>query len=86
MIELAVRDEGSDADDRMVDVLRKLVADRLADFYVGLADKIVGGRKPAEVGYSLQVPDDDVWAHASRMSTVTHYQVSRRLEIAISLR
>jgi hypothetical protein len=64
MIGLTVRDEGSDADDRVIDVLRKLVADRLAHFYVGLANKIVGGRKPAEVGYSLQVPDNDVWLHA----------------------
>ena len=41
----------------------KLVADRLAHFHVGLADKIVGGCKPAEVGHSLQVPDDDAWFH-----------------------
>src|SRR5262249_36117059 len=62
-IDLAVSDatESSDADNRVVDVLRKLVADRLADFHVGLADKIVGCRKPAEVRHSLQVPDDDAW-------------------------
>src|SRR5262249_24911970 len=59
VIRLPMCDEGSDADDRMVDVLRKLVADRLANFYVGLADKIVGGRKPAQVGHSLQVPYDN---------------------------
>ena len=34
-----MRDEGSYADDRVVDVLRKLVADRLADLYVGLSGK-----------------------------------------------
>ena len=65
VIGLPVRDEGSDADDRVVDVLGKLVADRLADFHVGLADKIVGGCEPGEVGHSLQVPDDDAWFHAS---------------------
>jgi hypothetical protein len=37
----------------MVDVFRKFVADRLADFHVGLADEIVGGREPAEVGHGL---------------------------------
>ena len=30
------------------------------------ADKIVGGREPAEVGHSLQVPDEDAWLHAGR--------------------
>jgi hypothetical protein len=63
-----MRDEGSDADDRVINVLRKLVADRLADFYVGLADKIVGGRKPGDVGHGLQVPHDDAWFHAGRIS------------------
>jgi hypothetical protein len=46
VIGLPVCDEGSNADNRVVDVLGKFIADRLADFYVGLADKIVGGRKP----------------------------------------
>src|SRR5262245_2531177 len=63
MIELPVCDEGSDADDRVVDVLREFVADGLADFHVGLADKVVGGCEPAEVGHSLQVPDDDARFH-----------------------
>ena len=52
---------------RVVDVLRELVADSLADFHIGLADEIVGGCEPAEVGYSLQVPDDDAWFHAAGM-------------------
>jgi hypothetical protein len=59
VIGLSVRDQGSDADNRVIDVLWKLVADRLADFHVGLADQIVSGRKPGEVGHGLQVPDDD---------------------------
>src|SRR5215813_9132264 len=42
----------------------ELVADCLADLHVGLADKIVGGGEPAEVGHSLQVPDDDARFHA----------------------
>jgi anti-sigma factor ChrR (cupin superfamily) len=46
VIALAVCDKCSDADDRVVDVLRELVADRLADLYVGLADEIVSGREP----------------------------------------
>src|SRR5262249_49490347 len=63
MVGLAVRDEGADADDRVVDVLRKLVADRLPDLHVGLANEIVGRCEPAQVGHSLQVPDDDARCH-----------------------
>jgi len=36
-----------------VDVLRKFVADGLADLHVGLADKVVGSREPGEVGHCL---------------------------------
>jgi hypothetical protein len=50
VIRFPVRDEGSYADDRVVDVLRKLVADRLADLYVGLSGKVVGDRKPPRSG------------------------------------
>ena len=53
VIRLPVRDEGSDADDRVVDVLRELVADRLTDFCVGLADEIIGGCEPADVRHLL---------------------------------
>jgi hypothetical protein len=59
MIGLAVGDEGSDADDRVIDVLREFFPDRLTNFHAGLANQIVGGRKPGEVGHSLQVPDDN---------------------------
>jgi hypothetical protein len=47
VVSLSVRNESSDADNRVIDMLRKFVADRLADFHVGLANKIVGGRKPS---------------------------------------
>ena len=57
------------ADDRVVDVLRKFVANRLAHFHVGLADEVVGRREPAEVGHSLQVPHDDGWFHANKPMT-----------------
>jgi hypothetical protein len=40
-----VRDESADAHNRVVYVLRKFVADRLADFYVRLTD----GRREARV-------------------------------------
>src|SRR5262245_584086 len=48
---------------------RQLVTDGLAHFHVGLADQIIGGREPAEVGHSLQVPDDDAWFHADLSMT-----------------
>jgi hypothetical protein len=34
-------------------MLREFIAESLADFYVGLADEIVGGREPGEVGYGF---------------------------------
>jgi len=50
VILLPVRDERSDADDRVVDVLRELVADRLADFHVRLADKTLAAANPLRSG------------------------------------
>jgi hypothetical protein len=50
-----------------------------ADLHVGLADKIVSGREPAEVGYGLQVPDDDAWLHACRhLFTITIFNADCR--------
>jgi hypothetical protein len=46
MIGLAMCDECSDADDRVVDVLRKLVADGLSDLYVGLARSWAAANPP----------------------------------------
>ena len=64
---LSVRDEGAYADDRVVDVLGELVADRLADLAVGPADEVVGGCEPRDVGNGLQVPDDDASVRAHRV-------------------
>jgi hypothetical protein len=75
-VALLLQDEGTDADNRVVDVLRKSFADRLADFHVGLADKIVGGGEPAEVGHSLEVPDDDALFHAGRSVTQRRKQTN----------
>jgi hypothetical protein len=49
-------------------MLREFIANLLADFYVGLADEIMGRRKPTEVGYSLEVPHNDAWFHVGRIS------------------
>jgi hypothetical protein len=66
VIRLPMRNQCSDAHNRVVDMLGKFIANRLPDLSVGLADEIVGGREPAEVGHRLQVPDDDAWLHACR--------------------
>jgi hypothetical protein len=50
VIRLPVQDESSDTGNRVVDALREFVANRLADFDVGLTDKVVCGRVPTEVG------------------------------------
>jgi hypothetical protein len=44
VIILAPSDEGADANDRMIDVLRKLVSDSFADLFVRLAGQPVRGR------------------------------------------
>ena len=64
VIRLPVRDEGADADDRVIDVLRKLVAHRLTHFDIGPADKTVRSCEPGKVGHGFQVPDDEAWFHA----------------------
>ena len=47
-----------------VAIVRQSLADvRLAP---ESTDQIVRGREPAEVGHSLQVPDDEAWLHAGR--------------------
>ena len=65
-VALAVSDQRADAHDGVVDVLRKFVAEFLTNVRVRLADEIVGRREPSEVGYGLQVPDDNAWFHADR--------------------
>jgi hypothetical protein len=54
-----VGNQGPNAGDRVVNVLREFVADRLADFCIRLADQIVGGGKPGKVGNRFQIPHDD---------------------------
>src|SRR5262249_8521784 len=78
LVGLPVRDERSDADDRVVDVLWELVSDCLANLHVGLADKSMAGGKPAEVGHSMQIPHDDARFHADRLLTTADAPVSRR--------
>jgi hypothetical protein len=65
-----VRDESSNADDRVVDVFREFIANRLAHLHVGLADQMVGGREPGKVGHSLQVPDDKIVETSSMLACV----------------
>ena len=64
VIALPVSDQRAHAHDGVVDVLRELVAEDFTNVRIALADKIVRGREPGEVGHSLQVPDDDAWFHA----------------------
>jgi hypothetical protein len=60
-----MRDQCADADDRMVDVLGECIAYRGADFLRALAERIISSSKGADVGYCLNVPDENV-RHLSR--------------------
>lgn len=48
-------------DDRMVDVLGKLVAQLRSDFVLSFPVMTVGGCEALQVRYSLDVPYEDVW-------------------------
>ena len=53
-------DQGADANNRVVDVLGKLVAHRLADFVIGFANKVISSGKAPKIGHGFEVPDDDM--------------------------
>ena len=66
---LAMRDKRADANDRMIDVLRKLLADRFPYLIVrGGAHAFCSG-VTAKIGHGLDVPDDDV-VHGRRLAHV----------------
>ena len=54
-------DERADTDNRVVDVLWKLVAECLPDFFVRLASKTVGSSITRDIRYGFEIPYDDVW-------------------------
>jgi hypothetical protein len=60
-----VSDQRADAHDRVVDVLWESVPEKRPQLRVGLTDEAVSGCEPAQVGHSLQVPDDDGAVHGS---------------------
>jgi hypothetical protein len=51
--------QGTNADDRVIHVLRELVAHRSANFVVALAVMIIGGCKALDIGDRFDVPSDD---------------------------
>jgi hypothetical protein len=67
MIVLLMGDQRANADDRMVDVFRKLVAHCGADFLGSLIEQIISRSKTADIGYCLNVPDENMW-HVIRLA------------------
>ena len=65
MVFLPQRDQGADADDRVIDELGKLVAHLRADFVVGPSYQCIGGGEAAQVGHGLNIPDDSAGRHGS---------------------
>ena len=59
MIIVTVRDQSSDASNRMVDVLGKFIAHRLADFVIAFAIKDISRGKTAKIRNGFEVSDDD---------------------------
>jgi hypothetical protein len=62
---LSLRDQGTDADDRVIDELWKLVAHLCAGFVVEPTNQSIGGREAAQIGSGLDIPDDDAGWHGS---------------------
>ena len=58
--------QGTNADDRVIDVLRELVAHFRANFIITLAIVTVGGGEALDVGDSFDIPNDDA-AHDSNV-------------------
>jgi hypothetical protein len=58
-----MRDQGANADDRMINVFRELIADRLSNLMVGVTAQTVCGRKRLQIWHRLQIPNNDVSVH-----------------------
>ena len=56
MFILSLSDQGADADDRVIDVLGKLVAHLRAHFVLELSIQSIGGREAAQIGEWSRYP------------------------------
>jgi len=60
MINVVVRDQSADASNRVVNVLRKSLAQLRSDFVVAPAIKIIGSSETAKIRDRFEVPYDYV--------------------------
>src|SRR6266571_1711839 len=51
--------QGTNADDGVINVLGKFVAHRGANFVIAPTAKVIGGGEPLDVGDRFDIPDDD---------------------------
>jgi hypothetical protein len=63
MVTLFMSDERADTDNRVVNVLWELVAERLSDFFVQFASETVGSSITRDIRHGFEVPNDDVVGH-----------------------
>ena len=66
---VAMRDQRADADDRVIDVFRELIAYRFPHFIVRGGAHAVCRGVAAQIGHCLKIPDDDVVAHRRELCT-----------------
>src|SRR5262249_12296150 len=75
-----MRSQGTDADDRVVDMFREFVPHCGPNVSIGLAVMPIGGGKALQVRSRLNVPDDDAGAHNPSFNRVgLHESMSIRL-------
>jgi len=66
LIILLMRDQRADANDLVIDVFRRLVAHCPAHFVGQFTEQVISKRKPADIGYCLNISCDHVW-HVTRL-------------------
>ena len=76
MVTLFMSDECADTDNRVVDVLWKLVAEGLSDFFVRFSGETIGSSITRNIGHGFKVPDDDVVGHVMCLPYRWQYKAS----------
>jgi len=69
-IQMPIIDEGTNAEDRVVDMLGKLITHSSANFVLALTAITISGGEAFKVGDRLNVPNDDV-SHEVHPTTLT---------------
>jgi hypothetical protein len=82
IIAILTGDQRANADNRMINVFRKLVAHCGADFLGSLIEQIICGGKAADIGYCLNIPDENMW-HVSAIYITIRCSIQKRARLGL---